>query len=88
MLAVNPSPGLGAHPGKAATQCAHGAQLAATHVGPERLERWRSAGWPVAVVWPDPPTWRRLEADSTVVVTDAGFTVVAPGSRTVAATWR
>lgn len=87
-VAVNPRLGLDEHPGKAAAQCAHGAQLAAMRMEPQRYDAWRAAGWPLAVIWPDEGSWDRMEADAPVVVTDAGFTVVAPGSRTVAATWR
>jgi peptidyl-tRNA hydrolase len=72
---------------KAAVQVAHAAQLARTTMGGRDLERWRSAGFDVRVLWPGPVEWGRFAASALVVVRDAGFTEVPPGTRTTLALW-
>ncbi len=86
-VAMNPQWPLEEHPGKAAAQVAHAAQLAAAKMTADFYENWRAGGFDVRVVWPNAVKWRDLERDAAVVVTDAGFTVVEPGARTCLARW-
>jgi peptidyl-tRNA hydrolase len=57
---------------------------AATH-GAE-FQRWRAEGMPGEVRLADQETWERLKAEvDCVVIRDAGYTQVAPGTETVLA---
>jgi peptidyl-tRNA hydrolase len=73
--------------GKAMAQAGHAAlsvvdSLGATH-GAE-LRQWRAQGMAGDVRLADEQTWERLKAEiDCVVVKDAGFTQVAPGTETV-----
>jgi peptidyl-tRNA hydrolase, PTH2 family len=79
-------------PGKAAVQVAHAAVLLvelATRRKPEWVERWRAAGQKkIAVVAPTLDDLLALQRRATqegipsVLVEDAGFTEVAPGTKT------
>jgi len=86
-VAMNPRWPLDEHPGKAAAQVAHAAQLAAAGMTGDFYDEWRAGGFDLRVVWPPEPTWLDLEREAPVVVTDAGFTVVDPGARTCLARW-
>lgn len=72
--------------GKAAAQVGHAAQLVLQSLQPTDAVGWLAAGAPVSVVTASPTDWDRLVASAPVVVADGGFTEVAPGTRTVAAT--
>jgi peptidyl-tRNA hydrolase len=72
--------------GKAAAQVGHAAQLVLESIPPERATAWVAAGAPVQVEVADPAVWEHLLATAPVVVTDGGFTEVAPGTTTVLAT--
>lgn len=77
--------------GKAAAQCAHGAQLVWERlVGDHELdpvrETWARDGYRVEVIRPDTATWERLDAPVSVV--DAGFTELDGPTETVRAWWR
>lgn len=85
-VAVNS--GLSMSTGKLAAQAGHAAHLAWQAMPGDRRRAWEAAGLPVAVIRPEPPAWDRFEAAAAVVVTDGGFTEIAPGSRTAAAAWR
>lgn len=74
--------------GKAAAAAGHASQLAMAGMAPAVRERWALAGFPVLVEQPDPGRFARLVADAPVVVHDAGFTEVAPGTVTAVARWR
>lgn len=73
--------------GKAAAAAGHAAQLAQMRMPPERLVPWLAARFPVLVEHPDPAEWADLVATCPVVVADAGFTEVAPGTVTAVARW-
>lgn len=73
--------------GKAAAQAGHAAQLVLQSLAPEQAAAWASAGAPLEVSEASVSEWERLLLESPVVVTDGGFTEVAPGTVTVAATY-
>lgn len=79
------SPDLDMSAGKAMAQAGHGAQLAWWALSDEQRERWRAAGFPLAVRTADAARWGRLTSSGLPVVRDAGFTEIAPGSCTVVA---
>lgn len=87
VVAMNPRWDLAAHPGKAAAQAAHAAQLAALAMSDATYRDWKVRGFPVRLDWPTVDEWPALEQTSPVVVTDAGYTVVEPGARTCVANW-
>jgi hypothetical protein len=72
--------------GKAAAQVGHAAQLVLQELPPVVAARWVGAGAPLDVAVADESDWDRLLTTSPVVVTDGGFTEVAPGTVTVVAT--
>ena len=65
--------------GKAAAQVGHAAQLVLQSIPADRAAEWVAAGAPVRVVPADEDEWDRLLTTAPVVVTDGGFTEVAPG---------
>jgi peptidyl-tRNA hydrolase len=80
--------------GKAAAQVGHATMLLAAALPDEALERWRAGGLGCAVRPASPERWTRLRAAGlleggrvTVLVRDAGFTEIAPGTVTCAARW-
>jgi hypothetical protein len=85
VVALTPLVELGT--GKAAAAAGHAAQLAALRMDAERSERWAAAGDEVLVEHPGRDRWAALVARAPVEVIDAGFTVVAPGTRTAVAWW-
>ena len=74
---------------KAAVQVAHAAQLARDVLASAGggLERWRDAGFDVRLVRPDAAQWARFAESAKVVVRDAGYTEIPPGTRTTLALW-
>ena len=71
--------------GKAMAQVGHGAQLAWWRLaGPDR-ERWRAAGFELAVRTASPGHWAELLRIGLPLVRDGGFTEVEPGTCTVIA---
>ncbi len=72
--------------GKAAAQVGHAAQLVLQSIPGDRAAGWVDAGAPVTVTPVDEAEWDRLLQTAPVVVTDGGFTEVAPGTTTVLAT--
>jgi peptidyl-tRNA hydrolase len=87
------TPHVAMSPLKAAVQVAHASQLAlgtlATSADAPRdaLDRWRAAGFDVRLIRPDARQWAGLAASALVVVRDAGFTEIPPGTRTALALW-
>ncbi|MFJ2648322.1 peptidyl-tRNA hydrolase [Streptomyces sp. NPDC087420] len=79
------NPGVGMSAGKAMAQAGHAAQLAWWELSDTDRKEWREAGFPLAVRTADPERWARLTTSGLPAVLDAGFTEIAPGSRTVIA---
>jgi peptidyl-tRNA hydrolase len=91
-LEIAVTPHVTMSPLKAAVQVAHAAQLArdalaGTARGWRQLDRWRESGFDVRLLRPDPASWARLASSALVVVRDAGFTEIPPGTRTALALW-
>ncbi|GAA2795005.1 peptidyl-tRNA hydrolase [Kribbella solani] len=83
VLWVNPE--LEMSSGKAMAQCGHAAQLAWWALPDEARKEWVSTDFALAVRRADRAGWARLLGSGLPVVQDAGFTEIAPGSRTVIA---
>lgn len=83
VLSVNAS--LGMTVGKEAAQVGHAAMLLAAALPAEAVSVWAARGFACTVREADQETWRRLLPEALVVVRDAGFTEIAPGSPTVIA---
>ncbi|WP_405069175.1 peptidyl-tRNA hydrolase [Kribbella sp. NBC_01510] len=83
VLWINPD--LEMSSGKAMAQCGHAAQLAWWELSAEARKDWMASDFALAVRTASPAQWRRLLTSGLPVVQDAGFTEVAPGSRTVIA---
>lgn len=89
-LSVALTPHVTMSPLKAAVQVAHAAQLARDALattGGSGLDRWRGAGFDVRLVRPDAAQWARFAGSARVVVRDAGYTEIPPGTRTTLALW-
>lgn len=85
VISLQPDPRLG--DGKAAAAAGHAAQIAWMVAADGFADRWQDAGFPVAVEQPDAARFAELEACAQVVVRDAGFTEVDPGTVTAVARW-
>ena len=83
VLWVNPE--LEMSSGKAMAQCGHAAQLAWWALSDEARKEWEAAEFDLAVRTASRARWTELLASDLPVVQDAGFTEIAPGSRTVIA---
>nr|WP_238350914.1 peptidyl-tRNA hydrolase [Kribbella shirazensis] len=71
--------------GKAMAQCGHAAQLAWWGLSAEARKEWEASDFALAVRTASPEHWQQLLTTNLPVVQDAGFTEIAPGSRTVIA---
>jgi peptidyl-tRNA hydrolase len=71
--------------GKAMAQAGHGAQLAWWRLSPRYRSEWLDLDFDLAVRVAGRRQWAELLASGLPVVTDGGFTEVAPGSATVVA---
>ena len=71
--------------GKAMAQAGHGAQLAWWGLSPHNRREWQDRDFALAVRAAGKEQWAELLASGLPVVTDGGFTEVAPGSATVVA---
>jgi peptidyl-tRNA hydrolase len=69
--------------GKAMAQAGHGAQLAWWRLEPRTRSAWMDVDFDLAVRVAGKEQWAELLASGLPVVTDGGFTEVAPGSATV-----
>ncbi|WP_041452143.1 aminoacyl-tRNA hydrolase [Hoyosella subflava] len=85
VLWVNSS--LGMTVGKEAAQVGHASMLLAAALSTARVAKWASNDYACTVREADPGRWAQLLAAGGVVVRDAGFTEIAPGSPTVIACW-
>jgi peptidyl-tRNA hydrolase len=83
VLWINPD--LEMSSGKAMAQCGHAAQLAWWALSAAARKEWEAADFALAVRTAARDQWTRLLQTGLPVVQDAGFTEVAPGSRTVIA---
>ena len=72
---------------KTAAQCAHAAQYALRTAPPDRRAGWAAAAYRCVVVRASAGLWAAVADDAPVQVHDAGFTEVAPGTRTAVALW-
>jgi peptidyl-tRNA hydrolase len=79
------NPGLPITAGKAMAQAGHGAQLAWWGLSAHDRAEWQDRDFALAVRVADAGRWAELIASGLPVVTDGGFTEVAPGSATVVA---
>jgi len=79
------NPGLPMTAGKAMAQAGHAAQLAWWQLSPRAKAEWRDRDFDLAVRVAGREQWAELLASGLPVVTDGGFTEVAPGSATVVA---
>lgn len=75
---------LGMSTGKEMAQAGHGAQLAWWELSSEEQAAWRAAGFPLSVRSARGEHWQELTRSGLPVVTDAGFTEIAPGKTVVA----
>ena len=71
--------------GKAMAQVGHGVQLAWWELGPRDRSAWMDPDFDLRVRTAAAGKWMELLASGLPVVTDGGFTEVAPGSATVVA---
>jgi peptidyl-tRNA hydrolase len=71
--------------GKAMAQVGHGVQLAWWELEPRDRSEWKELEFDLAVRVAAVGQWKELLASGLPVVTDGGFTEVAPGSATVVA---
>jgi peptidyl-tRNA hydrolase len=71
--------------GKAMAQVGHGVQLAWWELEPRARSGWRDCDFDLRVRTAAAGQWKELLASGLPVVTDGGFTEVAPGSATVVA---
>src|SRR5579863_2233268 len=71
--------------GKAMAQVGHGAQLAWWELAPTVRSIWKDVDFDLRVRTAGVGQWKELLASGLPVVTDGGFTEVAPGSATVVA---
>lgn len=79
------NPGLPMTAGKAMAQAGHGAQLAWWGLGARDRSAWRDLDFDLRVRTAAKDQWDELLNSGLPVVTDGGFTEVAPGSATVVA---
>lgn len=75
---------LGMSTGKEMAQAGHAAQLAWWELSGEERAAWRAAGFPLSVRYARGAAWEELTRSGLPVVTDAGFTEIAPGKTVVA----
>jgi peptidyl-tRNA hydrolase len=71
--------------GKAMAQVGHGVQLAWWELAPTGRSKWKDVEFDLRVRTAGVGQWKELLASGLPVVTDGGFTEVAPGSATVVA---
>ncbi|TQJ17826.1 peptidyl-tRNA hydrolase [Kribbella jejuensis] len=83
VLWINPE--LEMSSGKAMAQCGHAAQLAWWALPETARKEWRSTDFALSVRTATRTHWAALLATDLPVVQDAGFTEIAPGSKTVIA---
>lgn len=74
--------------GKKVAAAGHAAQLALAAMGEDRARLWAGDDHPVTILHPSKRRWGDLLATVPVVVADAGFTEVDPGTVTAIAWWR
>jgi len=83
VLWLNPELAMSA--GKAMAQVGHGVQLVWWELEPRDRSEWKAVEFDLAVRVAAVGQWKELLASGLPVVTDGGFTEVAPGSATVVA---
>jgi len=71
--------------GKQAAQVAHAGQLLARTWSEDRLNGWRAAGRPLAVIHADESLWDTAQSTAEVSVRDGGFTEIPAGTLTAVA---
>jgi peptidyl-tRNA hydrolase len=79
------NPALEMSSGKAMAQCGHAAQLAWWALSDSARKEWQAADFALAVRTATPTRWAELLGTDLPIVQDAGFTEIAPGSKTAIA---
>ncbi len=74
--------------GKAMAQAGHAAQLGWWELSPAERFAWKESEFDLSVRTAAPGQWAELVTSGLTLVTDGGFTEVAPGSKTVVADLR
>lgn len=89
ILTIATAPELNLTTGKACAQVGHAAQLALLQLDRETVLRWAADGHPLRVTEATAEQWQRLldVPSGVALVQDGGFTEVAPGTRTCAASF-
>jgi len=85
-MTINPSLKLEDHPGKAMVQVAHVMHVAYKQATKTERQIWEGRDFLSTLSWNE-GDFSYLNIRPNVNITDAGYTVVAPGSNTVRATW-
>jgi peptidyl-tRNA hydrolase len=89
VLSIALAPGVRMSTGKACAQVGHAAQLALLDLDETLVRDWLAAGLPLRILEVSPEQWARIWRGelAAAVVQDAGYTEVAPGTHTCAATF-
>lgn len=89
VLTIAMAPGVAMTTGKAAAQAGHAAQVGLLELDRATVLEWAAAGHPLRIRWPSTDRWRALTTagDEVAIVQDGGFTEIAPGTLTAAATF-
>jgi peptidyl-tRNA hydrolase len=86
IVSITPEPRLTT--GKAAAATSHAAQLAYSEMDAPRRAAWAAISYSVSVELAAAEEWEERISAAQVVVEDAGFTEVVPGTATAIARWR
>jgi hypothetical protein len=83
IIAVSPHIDWESHPGKLIAQVSHAFHIA--HMN--NADQWKKDAYSAYLYWPNISDWNWILPQTDIKVTDAGFTILEPGTLTVAAKW-